>query len=137
MYFVNRPDPTFPYLPYLIQRSEGYFEYQLPVSVKGVLVTDDSVLLVGNPRGEFELPGGKLELGETPAGCVAREIEEVTELQVKVAQPVHAWVYEITPSRHVFVMAYGVIIEGGAKAAKILASPEVGHAGWTPLLSID
>jgi 8-oxo-dGTP pyrophosphatase MutT (NUDIX family) len=48
-----------------------------PVSVKGVLVTSDGkVVLVLNDRGEWELPGGRIELGESAEDCLAREIEE-------------------------------------------------------------
>ena len=53
-----------------------------PVSVKGVLVRDGLVLLLKNEREEWELPGGKLELGEEPPACVAREITEETGLPV-------------------------------------------------------
>jgi 8-oxo-dGTP pyrophosphatase MutT (NUDIX family) len=41
-----------------------------PVSVKGVVVRDGRVLLLRNERDEWELPGGKLDLGEEPADCV-------------------------------------------------------------------
>ena len=34
------------------------------------------VLLLRNERDEWELPGGKLEVGEDPADCVVREITE-------------------------------------------------------------
>jgi hypothetical protein len=37
-----------------------------PVSVKGVLVRDGRVLLLKNEREEWELSGGKPELGEEP-----------------------------------------------------------------------
>ena len=37
-----------------------------PVSVKGVLFRDGRVALVFNSRGEWELPGGKLEPDEAP-----------------------------------------------------------------------
>jgi ADP-ribose pyrophosphatase YjhB (NUDIX family) len=57
-----------------------------PVSVKGVLVRGGRVLLLKNEREEWELPGGKLELGEAPAVCVAREItEETTDTAVRMA----------------------------------------------------
>lgn len=66
---------------------------KFPVSVKGVLVSDGRVLLLKNERGEWELPGGKLELGETPQQCLAREIEEETGLRVEVGEPLAPYVY--------------------------------------------
>ena len=53
-----------------------------PVSVKGVAVQGGNVLLLRNERDEWELPGGKLEVGEDPAGCVVREISEESGWQV-------------------------------------------------------
>ncbi|MEI4878597.1 NUDIX domain-containing protein, partial [Klebsiella pneumoniae] len=49
---------------------------RFPVSVKGVAVPGGRVLLLENERREWELPGGKLGLGEDPVDCVAREIRE-------------------------------------------------------------
>jgi hypothetical protein len=54
----------------------GHQPQLFPVSVKGVVIRDGRVLLLRNERDEWELPGGKLELGEDPASCVAREITE-------------------------------------------------------------
>ena len=48
------------------------------ISVKGVVVRNGQVLLLRNERQEWELPGGRLELGETPPQCVARELTEET-----------------------------------------------------------
>ena len=56
--------------------------HAFPVSVKGVAIQDGRVLLLENERGEWELPGGKLELGEDPQECVVREITEETGWQV-------------------------------------------------------
>jgi 8-oxo-dGTP pyrophosphatase MutT (NUDIX family) len=81
--------------------------YRFPVSVKGVLLDRDHVVLVGNSRGEWELPGGKLEPGETPEACVAREIVEELALRVLVGPLLDAWVYEIHDDVRVLVLAYG------------------------------
>jgi len=47
-----------------------------PISVKGVVVRAGKVLLLKNERDEWELPGGRLEAGETPEQCVARDIAQ-------------------------------------------------------------
>ena len=47
-----------------------------PVSIKGVLVEAGRVVLLENDRDEWELPGGRLEPGEAPETCLAREFAE-------------------------------------------------------------
>ena len=81
--------------------------HRFPVSVKGVVLRGDRVVLVKNCRGEWELPGGKLELGEEPEVCVAREIEEELQLVVVPEQLIDAWVYTIAEGTHVVVVTYG------------------------------
>jgi hypothetical protein len=49
-----------------------------PVSIKGVVFRDERVVLLRNERDEWELPGGKLELGEAPEDCCARKVLIVT-----------------------------------------------------------
>jgi mutator mutT protein len=54
----------------------------------GILVKDGQVLLARRPAedrlgGHWELPGGKVEVGETPEECLARELTE--ELNIKVS----------------------------------------------------
>lgn len=78
-----------------------------PVSIKGVVVRNGLVLLLKNERAEWELPGGRIELGEMPEECVAREIAEETGWTVTTGALLDAWMYEVLPGRHVFVVAYG------------------------------
>nr|WP_245653178.1 NUDIX domain-containing protein [Herbidospora sakaeratensis] len=81
---------------------------RFPVSVKGVVVRDDRVLLLRNERDEWELPGGRLELGEDPAACLAREIAEETGWAAEVGPILDSWQYHIFPGADVVIVTYGV-----------------------------
>ncbi len=131
--YLNRPKSGDQ--PYLIERTAGYFEYQLPISCKGILIDNGRVLLVGNPRGEWELPGGKLECGETPEETARRELQEEVGVDIDIDQLVHAWVYEIFPNRHVFVLAYGATPRGNVSDLTV-ATDEVGHADFIELARV-
>lgn len=97
-----------------------------PVSVKGVVVRDGLVMLLKNERDEWELPGGRIELGETPAQCVAREIAEETRWLVTVGPILDAWMYHVLPGRYVFVVAYGCYLDSGADPVLSHEHKEIG-----------
>lgn len=54
---------------------------RFPVSIKGVVACTEKVVLLKNERKGWELPGGKLEEGESPEECVEREVFEELSLQ--------------------------------------------------------
>jgi 8-oxo-dGTP pyrophosphatase MutT (NUDIX family) len=81
--------------------------HRFPVSVKGVAVQDGMVLLLQNERNEWELPGGKLELGEDPADCVVREIGEEAAWQVTAGPLLDCWQYHIREGQDVVIVTYG------------------------------
>lgn len=98
-------------------------EDRFPVSVKGVILDQGRVVLLRNDRAEWELPGGKLETDEVPEACVAREIREELNVQIKVGPLLDAWVYEPLPEARVLVLAYGC-------AAKDSAGMEYSGEHW-------
>ncbi len=83
-----------------------------PISVKGVLLVEGKVVLVRNDRVEWELPGGRLEIGETPEQALEREFEEELSIRVEVVGIIDSYMFEVFPKKHVFIVTYGCRLRG-------------------------
>jgi 8-oxo-dGTP pyrophosphatase MutT (NUDIX family) len=105
-----------------------------PVSVKGVVVREGRVLLLHNERDEWELPGGRLEIGETPMECVAREIAEETGWRVNTGPILDSWLYYINQAeKHVLIVTFGCHLQPGQDRLDPVLSHEHGQIGlFTP-----
>ena len=89
------------------------FRYALlPLSIKGVLLVDGKVVLVKNPRNEWELPGGRADPGETHAQVLIREFNEELSIEVAVSTSVDSYVFEVIPGREVNIVTYGCKLVG-------------------------
>jgi mutator protein MutT len=108
--------------------------YRFPVSVKGVVIRDGAVILLHNSRAEWELPGGKLELAETPEECVAREIEEELQLSVEPRELLDVWRYTISTGVHVLIVTYGCV---ETREREAMLSHEHSRLRWVPLSELD
>ncbi|MDH6132434.1 8-oxo-dGTP pyrophosphatase MutT (NUDIX family) [Kitasatospora sp. MAA4] len=101
-----------------------------PISVKGVVLDHQSrVLLRRNEREEWELPGGKLELGEEPAACVVRRTEAESGWKVNVGPLLDVWMYEPIPGRYVFMVTYGCALLDAAAPVVSGERREIGLFG--------
>ena len=99
-----------------------------PVSIKGIFTAPDGrVVLLKNERGEWELPGGRIDAGETPRRCLAREVFEELGVVVAVATaPLDSYLFEVVPGKLVFVVTYSCVLQGDFEPALSDEHIEVG-----------
>jgi ADP-ribose pyrophosphatase YjhB (NUDIX family) len=85
------------------------------VAVGGLAVVDGAVLLVrrGKPpeAGRWTIPGGRVEVGETLAEAVERELLEETGLDVRCGE-LRGWVERILPGYHYVILDFDITVVG-------------------------
>ncbi|HEY7778588.1 MAG TPA: (deoxy)nucleoside triphosphate pyrophosphohydrolase [Ktedonobacterales bacterium] len=87
----------------------------------GILERDGSVLIARRRRGVrrgllWELPGGKVDAGETPEAALARELYEELGVTVAVGERVGTSLYRY-PDQTVELLAYRVALQAGEPTA--------------------
>ena len=87
---------------------EGDSGVRFPVSIKGVLLEGDRVVLLLNERNEWELPGGRLERGEDPVACLEREFAEELGAEIVADRILDCWLYQVLPGKEVLIVTYAV-----------------------------
>ena len=99
-----------------------------PISIKGVLLLGNRVLLVKNPRDEWELPGGRCDDGEDRVRTLVREFSEELSVDVTVGNLIDSYLFEVIPGRQVVIVTYGCTLAGEFKPE--LSDEHTEHCVW-------
>ena len=103
------------------------------VCVGAVVVDDDRLLLVrrgrGPAQGEWSVPGGRVEPGETLAEAVVRELAEETGIE-GVCGALIDWVERVGEDHHFVIFDFAVQI---LEPAEPVAGRDAAEAAWVPL----
>jgi 8-oxo-dGTP diphosphatase len=107
------------------------------VAVGAVAVRVDQLLLVrrgrGPAAGEWSVPGGRVEPGETLHAAVVREVLEETGLEVVVDRFL-GWVERITDSYHFVILDFAVtpLVD-----ATPVAGDDAAEVAWVPFADLS
>ena len=103
------------------------------VCVGAIAVDNDRLLLIrrghGPAAGEWSVPGGRVEEGETLAEAVVRELAEETGLE-GVCDRLVGWVERIGDDYHFVILDFLVEVLDGAEP---VAGDDAAEARWVPL----
>jgi 8-oxo-dGTP diphosphatase len=103
------------------------------ICVGGVAVVDEHLLLVrrghGPAAGQWSVPGGRVEWGETLAEAVVREVAEETGIEA-VCGPLLGMVEHIDDDHHFVILDFTVTT---LELADAVAGGDAAEAAWVPL----
>jgi ADP-ribose pyrophosphatase YjhB (NUDIX family) len=102
--------------------------------VGAVVLRGQELLLVRRARGpgfgRWSLPGGRVEVGETLAEAVVREVAEETGLEVVCGEAL-GWVERISDRDHFVIIDFRAVPT--APGAPLTAGDDAAEVAWVPL----
>lgn len=107
------------------------------IAVGAVVIHQERLLLIergrGPAKGQWSVPGGRVEWGETLAQAVEREVREETGLTVTCG-PCIGWVERIGDSYHYLILDFQATATDPADPLR--AGDDASAAAWVPLADL-
>ena len=119
----------------------GWVHYENPTpTVQAWIDRDGSYLALRRDeeplKGEWNMPGGFVEAGESGPGAITREVAEETGLEIEVVAPIGIFASTYgdgAEAKPIFDVAYRCRIKGPDDGAALAISAESSEARWFPL----
>jgi 8-oxo-dGTP diphosphatase len=106
------------------------------VCVGAVATRRDDLLMVrrghGPGAGQWSVPGGRVERGETLAEAVVRELDEETAL-AGLCGPLLGWVERIEDDHHFVILDFDVVV---LSTGEPVAGSDAAEARWVPVWDV-
>jgi 8-oxo-dGTP diphosphatase len=116
--------------------SGSYFTGRPEISVGGIAVDRDRLLMIqrgrGVAKGQWSIPGGRVEFGESLEAAVVREVFEETGIEV-VCDKFLGWVERIGEDFHYVIMDFAVDVFSPGRP---VAGDDASQAKWVHLADI-
>lgn len=109
--------------------------HETGVFTKALIIFNRRVLMirrsnyVDKGQGEWDIPGGRLDFGESPLDCINREVREETGLAFRVDRLLLATTIVINPVRQ----SIGLTYLGYADSDKVILSHEHTEFMWATM----
>jgi 8-oxo-dGTP pyrophosphatase MutT (NUDIX family) len=83
------------------------------LGVKGLIMDEEQVLVLVEPDGRVDLPGGRVEEGEALPVCLEREVREEVNIDVEIQSPMVQWAFIKTAGLEISGTTYLCRYTGG------------------------
>ena len=101
--------------------------------VKGIVRKEGHILVLVKQNGTLDLPGGRVETGETVQAALQREIKEETGLNVEIRDSVEEWSFYKTPDQ----LIKGITLECSYLDGQVELCGEHKRYFWAAIDSIN